>query len=420
MNKNVKPIMKIIMKKVMMMAIMMVASATAFAGDSDGLKAILKAKTYNEANQLLQQNVNSLADAAEKAKAYNHVLDLVMDKVNAETKIITENQVSAQMGQADKQKAYDTLGLAEAICQSIELASECNKYDQQPNAKAKVAPKFAEKNALRVWVNRVHLVNIGQEEARKNNDAAVLKYWGTFVDSRNEPLFAAMDKAPEQAYVGQVALFAGRYAYQAKDMERANKYFDEAMKDPEQKKEALNFKLFAMKSQLKTRQDSLNYAEQLKGLMADNPDNDVILDGLYQMYEGMKMKAEQKSLLEGILAKNPNSFVALADMGIMYMGENDAAGAIPYLRKAVEVKDDNVSVLYYLATSLCVVAQDEKTTAADKKNYYKEAVGLYDKCKQLDPDMMQIKWGYNRFNAYYNFYGPEAPETKQAEADYKN
>jgi len=408
------------MKKVMMMAMMMVASATAFAGDSDGLKAILKAKTYNEANQLLQQNVASLADNAEKAKAYNHVLDLVMDKVNAETKIITENQVSAQMGQADKQKAYDTLGLAEAICQSIELASECNKYDQLPNAKGKVAPKFAEKNAMRVWVNRVHLVNIGQEEARKNNDAAVLKYWGTFVDSRNEPLFAAMDKAPEQAYVGQVALFAGRYAYQAKDMARANKYFDEAMKDPEQKKEALNFKLIAMKSQLKTRQDSLNYAEQLKALMADNPDNDVILDGLYQMYEGMKMKAEQKSLLEGILAKNPNSFVALADMGIMYMGENDAAGAIPYLRKAVEVKDDNVSVIYYLATSLCVVAQDEKTSAADKKNYYKEAVGLYDKCKQLDPDMMQIKWGYNRFNAYYNFYGPEAPETKQAEADYKN
>ena len=34
------------MKKLMMMAVMFVASATAFAGDSDALKAILKAKTY--------------------------------------------------------------------------------------------------------------------------------------------------------------------------------------------------------------------------------------------------------------------------------------------------------------------------------------------------------------------------------------
>ena len=409
------------MKKVMFMAMMMVASATSFAGDSDGLKAILKAKTYDEANQLLQQNVGSLADAAEKAKAYNHVLEIVMKKVDAETKIITENQLAVQMGGgADKQKPYDTLGLANAICQSLELASECNKYDQQPNAKGKIAPKFAEKNALRVWSNRVHLVNIGQEEAKKGNDANVLKYWGTFVDSRNEPLFAAMDKNPESAYVGQVALFAGRYAFQAKDMERANRYFDEAMKDPEQKKEALGFKIYAMKSVLKTRQDSIDFANKLKPLLDENPDNDAIIDGLYSVYDGLKMKAEQKSLLEGILAKNPNNFVALADLGIMHIGENDYAAAIPFLRKAIAVKDDNASVLYYLATSLCIMAQDDKTSAADKKNYYKEAVELYDKCKQVDPDMMQIKWGYNRFNAYYNYYGPEAPETKQAEADYKN
>lgn len=400
---------------------MFMASSMTFAGDSDGLKAILKAKTYDEANQLLQQNVGSLADAAEKAKAYNHVLEIVMKKVDAETKIITENQLAVQMGGgADKQKPYDTLGLANAICQSLELASECNKYDQQPNAKGKIAPKFAEKNALRVWSNRVHLVNIGQEEAKKGNDANVLKFWGTFVDSRNEPLFAAMDKNPESAYVGQVALFAGRYAFQAKDMERANRYFDEAMKDPEQKKEALGFKIYAMKSVLKTRQDSIDFANKLKPLLDENPDNDAIIDGLYSVYDGLKMKAEQKSLLEGILAKNPNNFVALADLGIMHIGENDYTAAIPFLRKAIAVKDDNASVLYYLATSLCIMAQDDKTSAADKKNYYKEAVELYDKCKQVDPDMMQIKWGYNRFNAYYNYYGPEAPETKQAEADYKN
>ena len=409
------------MKKVMFMAMMMVASATSFAGDSDGLKAILKAKTYDEANQLLQQNVGSLADAAEKAKAYNHVLEIVMKKVDAETKIITENQLAVQMGGgADKQKPYDTLGLANAICQSLELASECNKYDQQPNAKGKIAPKFAEKNALRVWSNRVHLVNIGQEEAKKGNDANVLKYWGTFVDSRNEPLFAAMDKNPESAYVGQVALFAGRYAFQAKDMERANRYFDEAMKDPEQKKEALGFKIYAMKSVLKTRQDSIDFANKLKPLLDENPDNDAIIDGLYSVYDGLKMKAEQKSLLEGILAKNPNNFVALADLGIMHIGENDYTAAIPFLRKAIAVKDDNASVLYYLATSLCIMAQDDKTSAADKKNYYKEAVELYDKCKAVDPDKNQINWGYNRYNAYYNHYGPDAPQTKAAEADYKN
>lgn len=406
------------MKKVMFMAMMLVASATAFAGDSDGLKAIKKAKTYAEAEQLLKQNLNGLADNSEKAAAYNHLLELAMKKVNQETTIITENQVAVQMGQ--KQKTYDTLGLADAICQSIDAAVECNKYDQLPNAKGQVKPKYAEKNAQRVWANRVHLVNIGQEEARKGNDAGVLKYWGAFIDSDNEPLFAAQDKNQEAGYIGQVAFFAGRYAYQAKDMERASRYFDVAMKDPEQKKDALNFKLYAMRSVLKTKEDSLNYVRQLKDIYAEDPENETVIDGLYQAYEGLKMKKEQKDLLEGILSKNPNNFIALADMGIMNIGENNYEAAIPYLRKAISVKDDNPSVLYYLGTSLCIVAQDEKTSEADKKNMYKEAVQIYDKCKQLDPNKEQINWGYNRFNAYYNVYGPEAPETKAAEADYKN
>ena len=408
------------MKKVMFMAMMLVAGATAFAGDSDGLKTILKAKTYADAEQLLKQNLSGLADNAEKAKAYNHLLDLIMKKVNDETTIITENQLSVQMGQADKQKPYDTLGLGDAICQSIDAAIECNKYDQLPNAKGKVAPKFAEKNAQRVWANRVHLVNIGQDAARNGNDAGVLKYWGAFIDSDNDPLFAAMDHTPEQGYIGQVAFFAGRYAYQAKDMDRANKYFDIAMKDPEQKKEALNFKLYAMRSMLKTKDDTLKYINNLKEVYAQDPENDAVIDGLYQAYEGLKMKDEQKSLLEGILAKNPNNFIALADMGIMHIGANDYPAAIPYLRKAIAVKGDNPSVLYYLGTSLCIVAQDEKTTEADKKAMYKEAVEIYDKCKQLDPNKEQINWGYNRYNAYYNVYGAEAPETKAAEADYKN
>ena len=59
-----------------MMAVMLVASATAFAGDSDALKAILKAKTYAEAEQLVKSSIDQLANAQEKAKAYNKLVDL--------------------------------------------------------------------------------------------------------------------------------------------------------------------------------------------------------------------------------------------------------------------------------------------------------------------------------------------------------
>ena len=42
-----------------MMACVLVASATAFAGDSDALKAILKAKTYAEAEALVKSSLVS-------------------------------------------------------------------------------------------------------------------------------------------------------------------------------------------------------------------------------------------------------------------------------------------------------------------------------------------------------------------------
>ena len=407
------------MKKVMILAMMMVASTTTFAGDSDGLKAIMKAKTYDEANQLLKQNLASLADNAEKAKAYNKLVDLAMAKFTAESTTVTENQVNKQMGK--EEKPVDKVGMFEALINALDASSECDKYDQLPNAKGKVAPKFEEKNRERLWNPRFNLVNAGQDAGQAEDHATMLKYWEAFLRSDKNPIFKDKDRTDQNKYIGQIAYLTGFYNWQAQDFKKAMDYAELAMTFPgEYKDQAFKLKLELLKANLKTRQDSLNFVEQLKPLLADNPENDAIIDGLYSMYDGLKMKSEQKALLEGILAKNPDNFVALADMGIMHIGENDYKTAIPFLRKAIAIKDDNASVIYYLATSLCILAQEDGTSAADKKNYYKEAVELYDKCKQVDPQKQQINWGYNRYNAYYNHYGPEAPETKQAEADYKN
>ena len=55
------------MKKLLIAVLMMLGTSTVFAGDSEALKAILKAKTYDEAQSLVKSSVNSLANAAEKA-----------------------------------------------------------------------------------------------------------------------------------------------------------------------------------------------------------------------------------------------------------------------------------------------------------------------------------------------------------------
>lgn len=403
------------MKKVMMMAMMLVATATAFAGDSDALKAVMKSKSYAEAAQLLKTNLGQMADDAEKAKAYNHLVDLAMQKVSNETGTIAENQAALQLG-TGKQKEYDTIALADGVCEAIEAAIECNKYDQLPNAKGKIAPKFAEKNAQRIWQVRSHLVNVGQEAAKNSKADLVLKYWGAFTDSGADPFFAAMDHNSEKEYAGQVAYFAGRYAFDAKDMQRAMKYLDIAMQDETQKADALNFKLYAMRSSLKSREDSLNCINQFKELYAQDPTNEVVLDGLYSMYDGLKMKEEQKALLDNHLAKYPDSFTATAEKGMMAISENNAEEGANWLRKACALKPDNAVVQTYLGTCLNVIAGNTDD-AAKRKAVFEEAVQALDKAKELDPDKAQANWGYNRYQAYYGLYGEEDPKTKAAEAD---
>ena len=397
-----------------MMAMMFVASATAFAGDSDALKAITKSKNYAEAAKLVQSSLGQLADNSEKAKAYNHLVDLAMDKVSKETGTIAENMVAKQTG--GKEKPVDQVGLADALSDAIDMAIECNKYDQLPNAKGKVSPKFDKKNAERIWAVRQHLVTIGQEEAQKGNSAAVLKYWGAFADSANDPMFASQDHKPEAEYAGQVAYFAGRYAFEAKDFARADRYLEAAMKDPSQRADAENYRLWAMRSNLKTHEDSVACINQLKALYEKEPNNDTVLDVLNSMYDSMKDRKAQTALLDGHLAKFPNSFAALAGKGLMAMSANDAPQAIEWLKKASAAKPDNAVIYTYLG--ICYNQQGATTEdPAKRKEFFQNAVEVFDKAKQYDPNRQMSNWGYPRYQAYYALYGDNDPRTKAAEAD---
>lgn len=402
------------MKKLIVAAMMVLGTTSAFAGDSDALKAVLKAKTYAEAEALVKQNLGQLAGDAEKAKAYNKLVDLSMKAFNDQQSIQQTNQIMK------KNDPIDENAMNEGAYNALLNAVECYKYDQLPNAKGKVAPKFGG-NAARVWSARIQLVNAGQTAAQNNKADDVLKYWGAYLDTETDPLFSSIDakqKESEKEYIGQVALFAARYAYQAKDGARCEKYCDIAMKSEKEAKDALNLKLYVLKDGLKTHADSLSYINKLKDLYAKDANNEVILDGLNSMYSSMRMQKEQEALLDEVLARNPNSFVALANRGMMFIQRNDADNAIKNLKKALDIKPDNVTVMVYLGAcynSKASALQDPN----GRKVVYKEAINVLDKAKELDPEKSQANWGYTRYQAYYGYYGPTAAETKKAEEESK-
>lgn len=393
---------------------MMVASATAFAGDSDALKAILKAKTYAEAEALVKSNVGSLANDAEKAKAYNKLVDLAMAQFDAQSTIQTENQLAKQMGK--EEKPVDQKLMNEMAFNAITAAIECDKYDQKPNEKGKVAPKFDKKNAQRLWfAPRNTLVNAGQDALTAKDNATARKYWTLFVESDAAPLFKDQNRDQQKAFFGQVARFAAIFAYQDKDMAKALELADVAMKDEQEYEQALNLKVEILGDGLKTKADSVKYVENLKAVYADHK-VDGVMEKIYNVLLGLGQKAEAIKVLDDALAVNPNNFVALADKGLSLLGDEKAEEAVKCLTKALELKPDNAIIATYAATAYSVQAQTIED-AAKKKALYKQAIELFDKAKELDPDMLQAKWGYNRYNAYYNYYGADAPETKQAEQE---
>ena len=399
-----------------MMAVMFVASATAFAGDSDALKQILKAKTYAEAETLLKSNLDQLASAQEKAKAYNKLVDLAMDQFNDQSSIQTENQLAKQMGK--EEKPVDEKLMNEMAYNALMAAMECDKYDQMPNEKGKVSPKFDKKNAQRLWTApRNALVNAGQDALTARDNANARKFWQLFAESDAFPMFKDCDREAQKPFFGQVARFAAIFAFQDKDMDKALQLADIAMKDPQEYENALNLKLEVLGGELKSKEDSIKFRDNLQTIYAEHK-TDGVMEKLYNVMLGLGDEAGAYKILDDALAVNPNNFVALADKGLALLQASKAAEAVTYLKKAFEVKPDNAVIATYAGTAFSVQAQ-ETEDAAKKKELYKEAIDLFDKAKELDPDRLQSNWGYNRYNAYYNYYGADAPETKQAEADSK-
>ena len=396
------------------MAVMMVASATAFAGDSDALKAILKTKTYAEAEALVKANLGSLANDAEKAKAYNKLVDLALAQFDAQSTIQTENQVAKQMGK--EEKPVDQKLMSDMAYNAIVAGLECDKYDQKPNEKGKVSPKFASKNAQRLWfAPRNQMVNAGQDALTAKDNATARKYWTLFVESDAAPMFKDQNRDQQKPFFGQVARFAAIFAYQDKDMAKALELADVALKDPQEYENALNLKLEILGDGLKTKDDSLKYVENLKTLYAEHKTNGV-MEKLYNTLIGVGQTAEADKIIDEALAADPNNFVALADKGLSLLQAQKAEEAVKYLKRAYDIKNDNAIIATYAGTAYVVQAQNVEDPAK-KKELYKQAIEMFDKAKELDPDMLQAKWGYNRYNAYYNYYGENAPETKQAEQD---
>ena len=394
------------MKKLMIMALMAAAAITALAQD---VKSILKAKTYSEAQTLLQSSLASL-DNESKAKAYNKLVQLSMEKINHESATISGNAVAQQLGQG-KVEPYDTVGYNKAICTALKDAMECDKYDNMPNAKGKIAPKFHKKNQETLWPLRVNLINAGQDAGNAQDTKAASEYFSLYVETATDKLFADRDvaKMPDQ-YLGQIARFAAIYAFQDKNMEKANAYCDVALNDTASYKDALELKMYLMQQTLKTREDSVKCLSQFETLYAKDK-SDAIFTNLASMYGNLGMKDKQDKLVAEKLAEDPKCYFAYAIRGQSEMNERKYDEAIADFKKAHEIDPKKSIMCTYIGA--CINAKAASLDGEAQKKLLEESVTYLEKARDLDPNRNEANWAYPLYQCYYSLYGESDSRTAE-------
>lgn len=401
------------MKKLLIMALMVAAATTSYAQD-EAAKAILKAKTYDEAESLLKQSESSLSAEA-KAKVYNKLAQLAMKKVKDEEAIVDQNNLNAQLNPGATPQPYDTVGLYNSAWLVLDNAENCDKYDNQPNAKGKVAPKFHKTNQSAYWYLRNHLLTAGQYYYEKQDYKSALKYYGTYVDSESFSLFSDFDKVKNSNGVslGEVARVSAVYAMQLKDVDLAHHYCDVALADTASHNDAVDLKMYLCQQGLTCKEDSVKALEQLRQFYAkENTEN--VFAAVASMIGGVEGTDKQNAFIDSRIASNPDSPMAWALKGQNQMNAQQYDDAIASFKKSIASKERAILYTYIGFCYTQKAAADQNPTT--QKSLLEEAVTYLEKSKALDPDRQESNWSYPLYSCYYNLYGEADSRTKELES----
>ena len=392
-----------------MMAMMLVASATAFAGDSDALKAILKAKTYAEAESLLKSGLSQLANDQEKAKAYNKLVDLAYAKYKKEDDTRITNQA------LQKNDPVDTEGMIQAGINALNYAIECDKYDILPNAKGQVKPGFQKKNQERLQSVLKGLYENGCNFAEDTKNAEAFECLDAYLKGAEASMFKDIPTVKNDPNRGIAAYYAGRAAMQLEKKDRAIELLKMGVADTLKQvhEYSLDLLLFTMGKNRSTKADSLKFIDDMKALYAQYPDNEKVYS---YMCDAMILNNDEAGVMkigQEHMAKYPNSVIPHIYTAFLLQNQKKYAEAVAEWNKVPETQPNYVQFAYYRAVCKYNIAAEFNEANADArtgrltpenekkfKDMLSDAQVDFEKCKELDPEQNTVKWKYLLHNVY--------------------
>lgn len=397
------------MKKMMMMAFMAAATMTTFAQKEviKNAESLLKKGNVEEAIQAIQPALNAGSNE-EKAAAWN-VLSTAYYKKFSD---IQTQKLEEQVKQTGA--TIDEGAMNNAIVAAFEAALKCDEFDNMPDEKGKVKPKFRPVNQKTYQNGRLQCINAGQYEYNQKNYNGAFKAFALYVDTNGAPLFTGIDMTKDD-YKYEVAYFASLSAYQGKDYPNVIKYAQIAAQDTAKAKDATEILVFSKRETMKTKQDTLEYIEMLKDASQKFPADTRYSAWIGDYYLQSSNAEELNKWADAEIAKNPQNKFAYTYKGEALRLSNKFDEAVECYKKAFEIDPTYVAAAYQAGVSLNSKAIAMKDELADKKtgmltneNADKVRAVLNDskeyleKVRAADPNREQVNWAYALYQVYYS------------------
>ena len=385
------------MKKIIFTALVAAFATTSFAQD---IVKQMKGQSYSDAVSTLNAALSGLS-AEQKAKGYNQLVEIGYPEADKAYQAITLASVQKNKVEAS---AYTS------IVNVLNDAVKCDEFDNQPNDKGKVAPKFRKKNADRLATFRAVLINAANEETQDYDRKLALA--NAYINSSESPLFEeVLKKAGGDQYLGYAQFFAATAYYNKENWGKAAEYAEKALKCEDVKDNAEQFLVSALTKSLKTKSDTLTYIAKLKDINADK-----YMAQMASLYNQIGEKSLSEKILNDAIAKDPNNKMAYAIKGENAMNEKNWDEAIKNFKKTVEIDPDFTAVWFNLGVCASSkgfdlneqLSENGRITAendAKVKDALKEAVVYYEKVRALDPNREKVSnWPY-QLRMLYNALG---------------
>ncbi|RRD02985.1 tetratricopeptide repeat protein [Prevotella sp. OH937_COT-195] len=374
------------MKKIMMMAVAALFAASANA-QTDIVKMVKKAKTYDDAMQLVNQGVTTLSNE-DKGKVFTKVCDLAAKEFSSEGDKYIKKDINPE--------GFDANKVYSAARNFINSAITLRHID------SKATVKYIDQ----INKARAILLDAGQEGLDTKDYEKVLSNLGLYVDGAEIVYDGKVEMDPNAA---QIAYFATYGASEMNDFKNVQKYSMYALNDSVYGATSMHLLLTAMEKQVKTNEDSVKFVQTIKGYVGKYPGgkaDDAVLGKIVMFYSKPQHAGEVEKILNDAIAANPNNKMAWALKGQTELYNMNYDAAIAANKKALEIDAKYTQVRFNLAASqkekaMSIIDKAGGNMTEKAKALINEALANFNIIREQDPNHELVQWKYPLAQCYY-------------------